>query len=172
MLHWPTGPSILSLINLSCISQERLPELGLSSSRTPYSPENFTQATHNFNHTMKTEPSSSHLWPHLSWVQRQTSTAHRWCLPVIFALIIQRGLYLTGLYWKVKGWFMSCCLGAVLPGTQRCAAAVPPSRLLFSHLVFSRHVPDAKSRRETSFLPALFCSENILLGVASCPTQL
>lgn len=42
MLHCPTGPSVPSLLNLSRVSQETLPELELSSSRTPHFSENTT----------------------------------------------------------------------------------------------------------------------------------
>lgn len=54
-------------------------------------------------------------------------------------------------------------------------AALQPHHLLpasASHLIFPWQIPDAKRRRETSFLPALFCLKNILLRVASCPAQL
>lgn len=109
---------------------------GCPAAELPTHQKTLPQATHNFNHTMKTEPSSSQLWSHLSWVQRQTSTAHRWCLPVNFALIIQSGLYLTGLYWKVKGLVHELLFGSSPPWhtALHCSRAALPAALLSPYL--------------------------------------
>lgn len=144
-----------------------MPELELHSSTTPHSSKNvtasYTQLQPHDEHQAFVQPT---LVP--SFLGSGENDHGISLVQVNFAFLVRIVLYLTGLCLKVKGWFMSCCLGAVLLGTaapQPC----PSPACFFSPLTFPPPIPHAKSRQQTAFLPPLFCPENILLRAASPP---
>lgn len=91
MPHCSTDASVLPFINLSWISQERLPELELSHSRTPHSSENITAS-----HT-QLQPHNENQGSVLTALV-PSSLGLQVNQQVNFAVIIHCDLYKTGLY--------------------------------------------------------------------------